>query len=226
MAKLLLVDDDVQLLESLGRGLEFSGFRVKSVPSAGEALGLLESWSPQVVVLDVAMPGMDGLTFCTLIRRQSDVPVLMLTARDEVPDRVRGLEAGADDYLVKPFALDELVARLRALLRRTSGQTTVSETYAAEDITLDRRCWKATFRDRSLDLTTTEFQMLQKLVSDPERVVPRDELAMAAWGDEGGVESNSLDVHVSNLRKKLDAAGGGHLIRTVRRVGYSLKKTD
>jgi two-component system response regulator MprA len=225
LLKVLLVDDDVRLLASLSRSLSYKGFQVDTARSSGEALPLIRQSPPEVLVLDVSMPGMDGITFCSVVRKEADLPILMLTARDEVSDRVAGLEAGADDYLAKPFALEELVARLQALARRSGGQLTRKDTYTFSRIVLDRRSWHATMDGRDLSLTTTEFLLLEKLMTEPEKVFSREELLHAAWGDESSVESNAVDVHISNLRRKLEAGGAGSLIRTVRRVGYGLQGT-
>ena len=221
--RVLLIDDDVRLLTSLRRALELKGFTVMTAESAGEAVPLLAAQPPNIVVLDVAMPGMDGLTFCGLIRSRLTVPILMLTARDEVHDRVAGLEAGADDYLIKPFALDELVARIRALLRRILDRPVAVDRLIYDDVHLDRKTWQASRAGRVLPLTATEFLLLEVLLTDPERVFSRDELLQAAWREAVTIESNVVDVHIANLRRKLEAAGSVPLIRTIRRVGYSLK---
>ena len=225
LLKVLLVDDDVRLLASLSRNLSYKGFHVETARSAGEALPLIRQSHPEVLVLDVGMPGMDGITFCSVVRQEADLPILMLTARDEVSDKVAGLEAGADDYLAKPFALDELVARLQALGRRAAGHLLKKSTYAFQRVALDRHSWEATLDGNRLNLTTTEFLLLEKLMTEPERVFTREELLRAAWGEESSVESNAVDVHISNLRRKLEAGGSGTLIRTVRRIGYGLQVT-
>jgi two-component system response regulator MprA len=226
LLNVLLVDDDVRLLASLARNLSYKGFHVDTARSAGQALPMLRQSPPEVLVLDVTMPGMDGITFCRIVRQETSLPILMLTARDEVSDKVTGLEAGADDYLAKPFALDELVARLQALARRSNGQLVKKSTYAFRRVALDRVSWQATLDGSSLNLTTTEFLLLEKLMTEPERVFTREELLHAAWGEESAVESNAVDVHISNLRRKLEASDAGTLIRTVRRVGYGLQVPD
>jgi DNA-binding response OmpR family regulator len=224
--RLLVVDDDVRLLASLSKGLRLKGFEVATASSAGDAVSSLEATAPELVILDVAMPGMDGLTFCRLLRHQSSVPILMLSARDEIHDRVSGLEAGADDYLVKPFDLEELTARVRALLRRSSAAVK-AEFRTCGELELDRRTWRATLRGKSLALTSIEFLILEQLMIDPSRVCSRDDLLRAAWGaGEADAESNVIDVHVSNLRKKLSVTGGGPIIRAVRGVGYALDASD
>jgi DNA-binding response OmpR family regulator len=217
-----VVDDDRRLLSSLELGLTMAGFEVVTADSAGNALPSIEENFPDVIVLDVSMPGMDGLSFCRVIRRQSNCPVLMLTARDEVQDRVAGLEAGADDYLVKPFSLDELIARLQALIRRAAGIVTNESSFIFRELQLDRRTWRVRLSGRLLELTPTEFLILDRLMSDPERVFTRGELLQAAWGDDVAIESNTVDVHISNIRKKLEVLGGEAYIRTVRKAGYSL----
>ena len=221
--QVLLVDDDERLLAALRRGLSLRSFHVDSARNADEALAHLKTGWPDVVVLDIMMPGMDGLSLCRLMRQTTPVPILMLTARDGVPDRVAGLEAGADDYLVKPFDLEELVARLRALLRRTADGSR-KELLSFGDLTLDRRQWTAQRGDEALSLTATEFRLLELLMRFPGRVFSREDILTALWGPEWlGVESNVVDVHVANLREKLEAGGRSRIIKTVRGVGYTLE---
>ena len=223
--RVLLVDDDLRLLTSLSRSLSYMGFKTETAQSAGEALPAIRKSPPDVLVLDVTMPGMDGITFCGIVRQEANLPILMLTARDEVSDRVAGLEAGADDYLAKPFALEELVARLNALARRSRRQP-AKDPYAFDRLVLERRSWYATIDGQDLDLTTTEFLLLEKLLTEADRVFTREELLRAAWGEEGAIDSNAVDVHISNLRRKLEAGGRAPMIRTVRRVGYGLQRPN
>ncbi|HXG41797.1 MAG TPA: response regulator transcription factor [Dehalococcoidia bacterium] len=220
--RVLVVDDDERLLLALSRGLRLRGFQVALAADAAQALPYLDSGWPQVVVLDVMLPGTDGLTLCQRVRQSSDVPILMLTARDSVPDRVAGLEAGADDYLVKPFSLDELVARLRALLRRAADRPRPRR-LAYADLELDLRSWRASRGGQPLPLTATEFRLLELFLRRPEEVLRRDEILAAVWGDDPEVESNVVDVHVANLRQKMEAGGRPRLIQTVRGVGYVLR---
>jgi DNA-binding response OmpR family regulator len=224
--RVLLVDDDVRLLNSLSRSLSYMGFSPETARSAGEALPVIRQAPPDVLVLDVAMPGMDGITFCSVVRQEASIPILMLTARDEVADKLAGFDAGADDYLAKPFVLEELVARLNALARRSSRQTVAVTARAFSALRLERRSWHASVDGHDLDLTTTEFLLLEKLMTEPGRVFTREELLRAAWGEENTVESNAVDVHISNLRRKLEGSGGGPLIRTVRRIGYGLQARE
>ena len=223
--RVLLVDDDLRLLTSLSRSLSYMGFKTETAQSAGEALPAIRKSPPDVLVLDVTMPGMDGITFCGIVRQEANLPILMLTARDEVSDKVAGLEAGADDYLAKPFALEELVARLNALARRSRRQAG-KDPYAFDRLVLERRSWYATIDGQDLDLTTTEFLLLEKLLTEADRVFTREELLRAAWGEEGAIDSNAVDVHISNLRRKLEAGGRAPMIRTVRRVGYGLQRPN
>jgi two-component system response regulator MprA len=224
--RVLIVDDDEALLAALDLALTRRGFRIVTAREAGEAFGRLEdAGQVDLIVLDVMMPGMDGVTLCRLLRDRTLTPMLMLTARDAVADRIAGLEAGADDYLQKPFDLDELVARLLALRRRAlrnRGAEGVERTY--EDITLDSRTWSARRTGRNLGLTPTEFRILEQLLQSPESVRRREDLMRAIWG-ENWVEADSgtLEVHIANLRQKLERGGGSRLIHTIRGVGYVLK---
>lgn len=219
----LLIDDDERLLGALRRGLSLRSFQVDVARNADEALSHLQAREPDVIVLDIVMPGMDGLSLCRLVRDRFALPILMLTARDAVPDRVAGLEAGADDYLVKPFDLQELVARIRALLRRTSAEGARKEQLAYGDLTLNPRRWSARRAGEPLALTATEFRLLDLFMRFPGHVLTREDILAAVWGDEWlGMESNVVDVHVANLREKLEANGRPRVIKTVRGVGYAL----
>jgi two-component system response regulator MprA len=221
----LLVDDDQRLLTALRRALSLKGFSVETAKDAGEALHFIEQHWQDVIVLDVMMPVVDGLSLCRLIRDRVASPILMLTAMDSVQDRVEGLEAGADDYLSKPFATDELVARLRALLRRTRpAETPRQTTLAVADLSLNTTLWEASRGARRLTLTSKEFRILEALMRTPGRVLTREDIIGAAWQDEGAVESNAVDVHVASLRQKLEAGGETRLIQTVRGVGYALRE--
>jgi two-component system response regulator MprA len=206
------------------RGLSLRGFDVGLARDSGQALGYLQAAWPDIMVLDVMMPGMDGLSLCKLVRENSSLPILMLTARDSVPDRVAGLEAGADDYLVKPFDLDELVARIRALLRRTRLDVAEHERLSYADLSLDRKLWAASRGGKALSLTATEFRLLEQFMRRPEQVLTRDDIIAALWGEDRPAESNVVDVHVASLRQKLEAEDAPRLIQTIRGVGYSLRK--
>lgn len=222
-ARILLVDDDARFLVSLRRGLMLRDFEVESVDATGGALPYLESAWPDAVLLDVTMPGMDGISFCNLVRSRYSVPILMLTARDALEDRVSGLEAGADDYVIKPFDLEELVARIHALLRRTGARPPVQRVLRYHDLSVDSVRWVATRAGIPLTLTTTEFKLLACFVQEPERVFSRSELLDAVWGEGGGFESNVIDVHVANLRRKLEEIDPSRIIHTVIRAGYKLQ---
>lgn len=219
--RVLVIDDDARLLVSLRRGLALRGFQPETVETLPEALNQLDAGWPEIVILDVAMPGMDGISFCRLVRNRFSIPILMLTARDAVEDRVSGLEAGADDYLVKPFALEELVARLHALLRR-GPLDTENLVLSYDDVTLDKASWTATRSGDPLSLTEIEFLLLQALLSRPGEVRTREDLLAAVWGDEGAASSNVVDVHIANLRGKLEVGSRSRIIQTVRGVGYKL----
>jgi two-component system response regulator MprA len=219
----LLVDDDERLLGALRRGLSLRSFQVDVARNADEALARLQTREPDLIVLDILMPGMDGLNLCRLVRDRFALPILMLTARDAVPDRVAGLEAGADDYLVKPFDLQELVARIRALLRRASAEATRKEQISYGDLSLNPRRWLAQRAGEPLALTATEFRLLDLFMRSPGQVFTREDILATLWGDEWlGMESNVVDVHVANLREKLEARGRPRIIKTVRGVGYLL----
>ncbi len=222
--RVLVVDDDQRLLSALRRGLSLRGFEVGLARDAGQAATYLQGRWPDVIVLDIMMPGMDGIGLCRVVRETTAVPILMLTALDGVPDRVAGLEAGADDYLVKPFAFDELVARIQALLRRARPDAAKTERLSYADLALDRRTWSALRAGNPLSLTAKEFRLLEYFLRSPEQILTREEIMAAVWGDESPVESNVVDVHVANLRQKLESDGRPRLIRTVRGVGYMLRQ--
>jgi len=219
---ILVVDDDVGLRKALRRVLISHGFDVEVAEDGAEALARARERSFDAVVLDVMMPGGDGLDVCERLRAAGDaVPVLMLTARDAVRDRVAGLEAGADDYLVKPFANEELVARIRALLRRAG---TGSESLAFADLELDLLTRDARRGERGIELSPTEFELLEFLLRHPRQVLARGTIYERVWGYDGSLSSNSLDVFVGHLRRKLEAGGEPRLIHTVRGVGFTLRE--
>jgi two-component system response regulator MprA len=220
--RLLVVDDDPALSRTLRRALGIEGYEVECAPDGAEALQRLSHDRFDAVVLDVSMPRVDGLAVCRSLRARHDrTPVLMLTARDQVGDRVEGLDAGADDYLVKPFALDELNARVRALLRRAGGDDH-GERLTYLDLTLDLTSSKAHRGDRPLELTRTEQRLLELLLRNPEQVLPRDMIYERVWGHDISATSNSLDVYVGYLRRKTEDGGEPRLIHTVRGVGFRL----
>jgi two-component system response regulator MprA len=221
--RVLVADDERAVRESLRRALVLEGYDVELASGGREALESVGAGRADVVVLDVLMPDIDGLEVCRRLRQGGDrVPVLMLTARDAVSDRVEGLEAGADDYLVKPFDLDELIARLRALLRRTLG-TDDHDQLRFADLTLDATAHEARRGERRIELTRTEFLLLELFMLNPRRVLSRSLIHERVWGYDFGPASNSLGVYVGYLRRKLEADGEPRLIHTVRGVGYVLR---
>ncbi len=221
--RLLVVDDDPSVREALSLLLDLNGFDVATAVDGREAMRALTTDSPDAVILDVLMPGLDGLEVCRRLRAVGDrTPVLMLTARTEVSDRVAGLEAGADDYLAKPFAHEELIARLRALLRRT-GWMGDEGILRFDDLELDPLAYEARRGDRLLELTRTEFLLLELLLRHPRQVLTRETIFDRVWGYDFGPSSNSLEVYVGYLRRKTEAGGEPRLVHTVRGVGYVLR---
>jgi two-component system response regulator MprA len=221
--KLLVVDDDPALSRTLRRALSIEGYDVECAADGAEALQRLGSARFDAVLLDVAMPRLDGLAVCRRMRERRDrTPVLMLTAREAVGDRVSGLDAGADDYLVKPFALDELNARVRALLRRAAPGEGEGERLSYLDLELDLGSARARRGERTLELTRTEQRLLELLLRNPEQVLPRDMIYERVWGHDISATSNSLDVYVGYLRRKTEEGGEPRLIHTVRGVGFRL----
>ncbi len=221
--RVLIAEDDERVLASVARVLAFEGYDVATAADGQAALAAVLDLRPDVVLLDVLMPRMDGLSVCRQLRERGDrTPVLMLTARHEVHDRVAGLDAGADDYLVKPFSLDELLARVRALLRRTSVSGRDGG-LTAGDLHLDPHRRQARRGADPLDLTKTEFDLLELLMHNAGIVLTREQIYQRIWGFEFETSSKSLDVYISYLRRKTEAAGRPRLIRTVRGVGYTLQ---
>jgi two-component system, OmpR family, response regulator MprA len=222
--KILVVDDERAVRESLRRALELEGYDVGLASDGSEALEKLEGDAqPDAIILDVLMPGTDGLEVSRTLRRSgSRVPVLMLTARTEVGDRVAGLDAGADDYLTKPFALEELLARLRALLRRTADGS--GEALRFADLELDPGTREVKRGDEPIELTRTEFSLLELFMMNPRQVLTRSVIFERVWGYDFGYGSNSLDVYIGYLRRKTEAGGKPRLIHTVRGVGYALRE--
>ncbi|MGI9666348.1 MAG: response regulator transcription factor [Acidimicrobiia bacterium] len=219
---LLVVEDDSSVRDALQRALSFEGYEIDTATDGAVALSMMREKQRDLVILDVMMPHVDGIETCRRIRAAGDtVPILMLTAKTAVGDRVDGLDAGADDYMAKPFALDELLARIRALLRRSYGE--VSTTIRYEDLTIDPAARTATRGDRDLGLTKTEFDLLLLLARSPGIVLDRDTIYEEIWGIDFLTSSNSLDVYIGYLRRKTEAGDEQRLIHTVRGVGYVLR---
>jgi two-component system response regulator MprA len=218
VSKVLIVDDDAHIRASLRRTLAFEGYQVRE---AGDGSGALEAALdelPDLVILDVMLPGIDGMEVCRRLREVNDVPILMLTAREGTSSQVAGLDAGADDYLVKPFVKDELLARVRALLRRRTSEG--PRAYQVADLALDDRAHTVYRGDRRVELTPREFELLRFLMRHPGEVIPHNRLLAAIWGYQ---DSRVLDVYVRYVRTKLEAAGEPRLVHTVRGVGYVLR---
>ena len=218
----LVVDDEATVRQALERALRLEGFAVATAAGGVEALDAIGRMPPSAVVLDVTMPDLDGVTVVRRLRAEGvDVPVCILSARDEVADRVAGLEAGADDYLVKPFALEELTARLNALLRRRGANG--AGPYVVDDVVVDPRRHVATRGGRELDLTRREFELLETFTRHPGQVLSREQLLEMVWGYATSVETNVVDVFVGYLRRKLEGSGEPRILHTVRGVGWALR---
>ena len=222
--RVLAVDDDPEILDLLNRGLKIEGFDVRVACDGETALAALAAHPTDVVVLDVMMPGLDGLAVIKRIRETSDIPVLFLSARERVRDRIAGLDAGGDDYLPKPFAFGELVARLRALLRRPGSPE--SDRLVFADLQLDEAARQVTRAGAVIPLTATEFDLLRVFMHEPRRVLSRERLLDAAWGFAPDTISNVVDVYVGYLRRKLEADERPRLIWTVRGSGYVIREGD
>jgi len=221
--RILVVDDERAVRDSLRRALELEGYEIELAGDGREALYRLDTDSqPDAVILDVLMPGLDGLEVCRRLRASGNsVPVLMLTARDAVENRVEGLDAGADDYVTKPFALEELLARVRALIRRTTDDADEKLRFA--DLELDPGTREVTRDGEQIELTRTEFSLLELFMRNPRQVLTRSIIFERVWGYDFGFASNSLDVYIGYLRRKTEAGGRPRLIHTVRGVGYALR---
>jgi two-component system response regulator MprA len=223
--RVLVVDDDRGLRDVLRRALSLSGYEVELAESGSGALTAVSSAVPDAMVLDIGLPDIDGLEVTRQLRREGNrLPVLMLTARDAVSDRIDGLDAGADDYLVKPFDVDELKARLRALMRRSGGEGDVDGGLSFAELKLDPARHGVTVSDNFVELTRTEYQLLELLMLNPRRVLPHTLIYDRVWGYDFGPTSNALRVYVGYLRRKLEDAGSRPLIHTVRGVGYALRE--
>jgi two-component system response regulator MprA len=222
--KIMVVDDERAVRESLRRALELEGYEIDLAADGGEALARLNGDDqPDVLILDVLMPGIDGLEVARRVRRAGNrIPILMLTARDAVENRVEGLDAGADDYVTKPFALEELLARVRALLRRTAEGP--SEVLRFADLELNPGTREVRRGGDPIDLTRTEFSLLELFLLNPRQVLTRSIIFERVWGYDFGFASNSLDVYIGYLRRKTEAGGKPRLIQTVRGVGYALRE--
>ena len=218
--RVLVVDDEQVITEMLSMGLSYEGFDVRVARTGLEALELAKQVSPDLMVLDIMLPGMDGLEVCRRLSGKKDMAIIMLTARGEVDDRIAGLDIGADDYLAKPFVFRELLARIHAVLRRRG--ISLQQVLHAGDITLDRESRRVTRGGRQVELTPLEFDLLELLMAHPRQVFPRDILLNRVWGLDYRGDTNAIDVHIHNLREKLDDANRS-LIRSVRGIGYSLE---
>ena len=220
--RILVVDDDPEIVSFLKRGLVYEGYTVDTASNGTEALAKARENEPELVILDIMMPGMDGIEVCKRFRQASAVPILMLTAKGTVADRVVGLDSGADDYLVKPFAFDELLARIRALLRRR--QPRERELLRFSDLSLDTAAREVKRGDEIIELTSQEFDLLELFIRHPRQVLNRDVIYEKVWGYDFGGESNVIEVYVRYLRSKLEASGKPRLIHTIRGVGYVLRE--
>ncbi len=222
--QVLVIEDEPQIADLLRRGLIYEGYAVEVALDGETGLAAARDRPPQIVLLDLLLPGIDGLSVCRRLRAADDTPILILTAKDAVPDRVAGLDAGADDYLVKPFSFDELLARMRALLRRRQGAPSAPETLGFADLVLDPATREVRRGERLVELTAREFDVLALLLQHPRQVITRDVLYDRIWGYDFGSESNIIEVYIRNLRSKLEAGGEDRLIHTVRGVGYALRE--
>jgi len=221
---ILVIDDDAKIVSLLRRALTYEGYVVRTALTGSAGLASARDEPPNLIVLDLMLPDIDGYEVCRRIRAASETPVLMLTARDEVEDRVRGLDQGADDYLVKPFALEELLARVRVLLRRAQAQAAAEPPVLRfEDLELDMASREAKRGARTIQLSTKEFQLLSLFMRHPRQVLTRDTIMDQVWGYDYSGESNVLEVYVGYLRSKLEAGGEPRLIYTVRGAGYVLR---
>ncbi|HXQ89340.1 MAG TPA: response regulator transcription factor [Solirubrobacterales bacterium] len=219
--RVLIVEDDVDIADVLRRSLRNEGYEVKTSADGVEALDVAAGFFPDLVVLDLGLPGMDGVEVCRRLRSDGDVPILMLTARAETEDRVTGLDSGADDYLVKPFERQELLARIRALLRRRPPRGSAS--LEVGDLTLNPDTREVRRGEREVELTNREFELLEFLMRNERLVVSRERLLDEVWGYDPMAATNTIDVFISNLRRKLEEGGESRLLHTKRGAGYVLK---
>jgi two-component system, OmpR family, response regulator MprA len=221
--RILIIEDETRIADLLRRGLLYENYEVEVAPDGEAGLTAARDRPPALVLLDLMLPGIDGLTVCKRLRSASQVPILILTAKETVPDRVAGLDAGADDYLVKPFSFDELLARVRALLRRHQPATAVDVLHFA-DLTLNPMTHEVHRGDRRIELTAREFELLTLFMQHPRQVLTRDVLYDRIWGYDFGGESNIIEVYIRYIRSKLEEDGSPRLIHTVRGVGYALRE--
>jgi len=222
LGRILLVEDDEEIADVLRRSLRAEGYEVRAGGDGAEALRAAADFVPDLVVLDLGLPGMDGVEVCRRLRETGDVPILILTARTETEDRVEGLDSGADDYLVKPFERDELLARIRALLRRRPPRG--SATLRVGELRLNPDTREVHRGDREIELTSREFELLEYLMRNERLVVPRERLLDEVWGYDPAAATNTVDVFVSNLRRKLELGGEPRLLHTKRGAGYVLRE--
>jgi two-component system response regulator MprA len=221
--RILVIEDDTQIADLLRRGLIYEGYAVEVAADGESGLNAARDRPPDIVLLDLMLPGIDGLTVCRRLRAASDVPILILTAKEAVPDRVAGLDAGADDYLVKPFSFDELLARIRALLRRRQRAGANDELHFA-DLVVNLGSREVRRGNRRIELTAREFELLVLFMQNPRQVLTRDVIYDRIWGYDFGGESNIIEVYIRYLRSKLEEGGEPRLIQTVRGVGYALRE--
>lgn len=222
MTKILVIEDDPAIQRLLQRGLAIEGHEVVSAADGESGLKLFREQQPDLIILDLMLPGVDGMEVCERIRQKSTVPILILTAKDAVQDRVEGLDAGADDYLVKPFNLEELLARVRALLRRTEAERQPLLRFA--DVSMDTTTYEVYRGERKLKLTKKEYQLLELFLRHPRQVLTRETIFDRIWGYDFGGESNVLEVYIRYLRQKLEEGGEPRLIYTVRGIGYVMRE--
>lgn len=220
--RILIIEDDTAILKVLQRGLAYEGYTVDVATDGRSGLNLAHDNHPDLVIIDWMLPGLDGLEVCRRLRMQGGLPILMLTAKDTIQDRVQGLDAGADDYIVKPFNLDELTARIRALFRRT--QTERNQVYQFADLTMDSDSRQVTRGKRLVPLTAKEYELLELFLRHPRQVLTREVIFDRVWGYDFGGESNVLEVYIRYLRQKLELENEPRLIHTVRSVGYVLRE--
>ena len=219
--RVLLIDDDLQILPLLQKGLAFEGFEVYTAVDGETGLAAAKQYQPHLVLLDIAMPGLDGFEVCRRLRLQEDIAIIMLTARDEVTDKVSALNLGADDYLPKPFAFDELVARMRAVLRRHKAG---GEPLVYADLELDQATREVRRAGHPIELTTQEYNLLVLFLRHPRQVLGREQILERIWGYSGEIDSHVLEVYINHLRQKLEAHGGTRLLQTIRGYGYALRE--
>ncbi len=220
--RILIIEDDEAIVKVLRRALMMENYQVDVAYDGESGLTMVRERQPDLIILDLMLPGMDGIEVCQRLRATGNIPILVLTARDALQDRIEGLDAGADDYMVKPFELGELLARLRALLRRTQQERAVVLTFA--DLTLDTNTRQALRKGRTINLTAKEYDLLELFMRHPRQVLTRELIFDRVWGYDFGGESNVLDVYIRYLRQKLEAQGEKRLIHTVRGVGYVLRE--